>query len=54
MQKVAASEPLAVWDYIELADPATFAPPEELEPTTLALVAARLGNTRLIDNTPLG
>ena len=42
-------EPLVVIDYAELVDPETFQPPGEL-----AVVAARLGGTRLIDNHELG
>jgi pantoate--beta-alanine ligase len=54
MRAEAAAEPLAVWDYVELAHPDTFASAETLEATTLALVACRIGKTRLIDNAPLG
>jgi pantoate--beta-alanine ligase len=39
------AEPLARVDYAELVDPATFAPPG-----TLAVLAVRIGKTRLIDN----
>ncbi len=48
-----ATEPLAVVDYAEVVDPLTFD-----EPGDLAVVAVRIGGTRLIDNhrlgTPLG
>jgi pantoate--beta-alanine ligase len=40
-----AAEPLVKVDYAELVDPATFR-----GPGTLAVVAARVGRTRLIDN----
>ena len=40
-----ALEPLVRPDYAELVDPATFQ-----KPGTLAVIAARVGNTRLIDN----
>jgi pantoate--beta-alanine ligase len=39
------AEPLVQIDYAELVDPATFTPPG-----TLAVVAVRIGKTRLIDN----
>src|SRR5439155_21150273 len=39
------AEPLVSIDYAELVDPATFQ-----KPGSLAVVAARLGKTRLIDN----
>lgn len=46
-----AAEPLVVLDYLELVDPATYRP---LEPgfagEALAIVAATVGATRLIDN----
>jgi pantoate--beta-alanine ligase len=37
-------------DYIALADPETLEPVEEIVRTTLAAVAVRVENTRLIDN----
>jgi pantoate--beta-alanine ligase len=40
-----SAEPLVTVDYAELVDPATFR-----KPGTLAVVAARVGKTRLIDN----
>ncbi len=40
-------------EYFTLADPDTLAPLERVEGDALALVAARLGRTRLIDNQPL-
>lgn len=46
-----AAEPLAELDYFELVDPATFQPVgETFAGEALALIAARLGATRLIDN----
>src|SRR5207245_11066163 len=39
------AEPLVSIDYAELVDPATFQ-----KPGSLAVIAARLGKTRLIDN----
>jgi pantoate--beta-alanine ligase len=37
-------------EYFELVDPETLAPVQHLEETALALLAARVGGTRLIDN----
>jgi pantoate--beta-alanine ligase len=37
-------------DYLSLVDPATFEPVERLEGSALLAVAARVGDTRLIDN----
>ena len=37
-------------DYLVLADPQTLANVETIEPGTVALVAARVEGTRLIDN----
>jgi pantothenate synthetase len=39
------AEPLAVVDYAEVVDPGTFRAPGKL-----AVVAVRIGRTRLIDN----
>ena len=39
------AEPLASIDYAELVDPSTFQPPG-----TLAVLAVKIGKTRLIDN----
>lgn len=54
MQAEFAAEPLAALDYADLADPDTFQPAEQLRAGTLALVACRIGVTRLIDNAALG
>ncbi len=41
-------------EYLELVDPHTFASVQRLEPgELLAVVAARVGATRLIDNQPI-
>lgn len=37
-------------DYIALADPDTLQPIEKIQPPVVALIAARIGTTRLIDN----
>ncbi|WP_125107675.1 pantoate--beta-alanine ligase [Gulosibacter massiliensis] len=48
---VYAAEPLASMDYLELVDPDTFAPvADDYRGEVLALTAARVGPTRLIDN----
>jgi pantoate--beta-alanine ligase len=50
---VTADPPLRL-DYLVLVDPGTFEPAgEDLIGPALLLVAARVGSTRLIDNTPL-
>jgi pantoate--beta-alanine ligase len=57
LQSMAAefrAEPLADLDYADLADPDTFQPAVQLDDRTLALVACRIGATRLIDNAALG
>lgn len=46
--EVLQAEPLAKIEYVELVDPATFIPPG-----TLAVMAVRIGKTRLIDNADL-
>ena len=40
-------------DYVAIADPETLAPIETLEGPVIALIAAHVGGTRLIDNRPL-
>jgi pantoate--beta-alanine ligase len=37
-------------DYVAIVDPEDFTPAAEIEPSSLALVAARVGHARLIDN----
>jgi len=44
------SEDIREIDYIELADPATLQPVDTIQPPVVALLAARIGGTRLIDN----
>lgn len=41
-------------DYFAIVDPSTFTRPATANSSTAAIVAARVGNTRLIDNTFLG
>ena len=45
MVDVVAGEPLAALEYAEVVDPGNFS-----SPGTLALLAVRIGKTRLIDN----
>jgi pantoate--beta-alanine ligase len=51
MREVVATEPRAALDYAEVAEPATLAPLSTVEGEARLLIAARLGTTRLIDNT---
>src|SRR4029077_6312313 len=46
--EVLQAEPLAKIEYVELVDPGTF-----IAPGTLAVMAVRIGKTRLIDNADL-
>jgi pantoate--beta-alanine ligase len=48
------SEPSARIDYVEIARPDSLEPAEQARPGDVALVAAFVGNTRLIDNAMLG
>jgi pantoate--beta-alanine ligase len=50
MKEVVASEPTVRLDYAEVYDPRTFLPLERLQAPALLLIAASVGNTRLIDN----
>jgi len=43
-----------VIDYLTVADPATLEPVEDASEDSIAMVAARIGKTRLIDNVVLG
>ncbi|HEV7213962.1 MAG TPA: pantoate--beta-alanine ligase [Chloroflexota bacterium] len=54
MRALFAAEPHATLDYVDLVDPASFQPDETLADETLAVVACRIGATRLIDNAKLG
>jgi pantoate--beta-alanine ligase len=51
---VLAREPDLVPDYMALADPETLEPVDVARPGTLAMLAARSGRTRLLDNVVLG
>ena len=50
MRQELAREPLAATDYVEIVDADSFEPPVRLTRSCLVLLAARFGNTRLIDN----
>jgi len=39
--------------YLDVVDPATFLPPDELRPPALAIGSVWLGSTRIIDNVPI-
>ncbi len=54
MRCVLAREPLAVVDYVSVADPLTLREVERAGREALASLAVRFGRTRLIDNVPLG
>lgn len=53
LAKHVGAEPLAELDYVAVVDDATFEEVERLERPARALVAARFGRTRLIDNVRL-
>ena len=53
MAKRIGAEPLAKLDYVAIVDDETFDETERLDRPGRALVAARVGNTRLIDNLAL-
>jgi pantoate--beta-alanine ligase len=48
-----SAEPLAALDYAEIVSPDDFRPAVTLAPWALAVVAARFGQTRLLDNAVL-
>jgi len=50
MGEVIGAEPLAHLDYADVVDPASFRKLESLETPGLAVLAVRIGATRLIDN----
>jgi pantoate--beta-alanine ligase len=53
-KRTIAHEPLVRLDYIEIVDPGTLEPVDDLSRGGLAAVAAFVGNVRLIDNFVLG
>ena len=50
MRRVLGAEPLAAADYAEIVDAETFEPVTHLRRACYALLAVRIGSTRLIDN----
>jgi pantoate--beta-alanine ligase len=50
LRRVLESEPKVVLDYAEIVDADTFEAAQDLRKTCYALLAARVGSTRLIDN----
>ena len=54
MQAVVQKEPLVELDYLALVDPMQLEPVERVTAGTVALIAARVGSVRLIDNLILG
>jgi pantoate--beta-alanine ligase len=54
MREVLAAEPLAAVDYVSVADGSTLAELSAVEGPALLSLAVRFGETRLIDNEPLG
>jgi pantoate--beta-alanine ligase len=54
MRRALAAFPEAKVEYIAIADPSTLSPVALVEPETVVAIAARVGNTRLIDNIKLG
>ncbi len=54
MRQVVAEEPLVALDYLALVDPLQLEPVERVSAGTVALIAARVGSVRLIDNLILG
>ena len=53
MTRIITSEPLTQLDYAAIAHPQTLHPLPTVQNGALALLAVRIGNTRLIDNIPL-
>ena len=51
---VLEAEPSISVDYLAVADGATLEPREEADDASVAMIAARVGSTRLIDNVVLG
>jgi len=51
--EIVAAEPTVALDYLAIVDPESLAPIDELTPGARALIAATIGETRLIDNLAL-
>ncbi|KPK62754.1 MAG: pantoate--beta-alanine ligase [Planctomycetes bacterium SM23_32] len=54
MRAVIAAAPLARPDYVEVVDHETLEPVSEVTDRAVAVLAVRIGRTRLIDNMPFG
>lgn len=54
MTEVLATEPLARPEYVSVADAATLGELDRVDGPALLSMAVRFGNTRLIDNAPIG
>jgi pantoate--beta-alanine ligase len=54
MRGILAAEPLADIDYVSVADGTTLAELDRVDGPALLSLAVRLGDTRLIDNEPIG
>ncbi len=54
MRELILKEPLAKIDYVSIADPETLEEMEEVKAPALALLAVKIGKTRLIDNVVVG
>jgi pantoate--beta-alanine ligase len=52
-REIVDAEPLVALDYLAIVDPDSLAPIDELMPGARALIAATVGETRLIDNLAL-
>ncbi len=50
VRSIVEREPLVALEYVEVCDPETLAPVEEIGPEALVALAARVGRARLIDN----
>ncbi len=54
MREVVAAEPLVQLQYAAVVDAESLEPLQELDRPAVALIAGKVGNTRLIDNQPVG
>jgi pantoate--beta-alanine ligase len=54
MRQVLAQEPLAMVEYVSVADPETLDEQQQAHVGSLVSMAVRIGRTRLIDNVVLG
>lgn len=53
MEKIVRAQPLARLDYAEVVRASSFTPLDDLGGAMLLIIAAKFGNTRLIDNEPV-